>query len=337
MPSNNYTLKSTTDLGITAPHTDNKISITNADFKKLYPTGITITLNLPIVKTSDDFIFGINLDGYIPQFNVIDSTSAIPAATPRKSLYRNLFPVQFRSGVYNAVSPIGRIVHDIHTMAIQSFYQSHRYVDGAVNVVMRLSSNTSMSGNLQLARVRTATRQFFTPDQEYRGLQFSNYVGNISDMSQESFALLDLSLNRTAEIACDRSPTTGMTDIAYKIDRIARSATGSIIQQRPFEQQFTEDWLLVGLASDLPASQSNVLNIALYLDYTNVTFEMPLLFSPSAPINNSSVPGKVLDVTASFYNATSAKEYVFLPLPPPLFIAIAPHDDETCEYSELSA
>jgi len=308
-PENRYSSSSTTNLGIAARHMDDKTVIQNSDFEKLYPTGINVELNLPIVKTTDQYIFGVNLDGFIPQFNLAETVSGTPA---RKNVYRNLFPVQFFDGTWNSTTPIGRITQDIQTMAVQTLFQSHAFVDGAINVVARLTANTAMSGNLQTARLRTATRNYRRSVDANTGLSFSNFLGNITDVSQESFALVDLSLNRTASYQCDRTAAVSATHFAFKLDSIALNS--SKIGGQPFIQQFTEDWLLFGLVNTLPATQSNVLTISFFFDYSNVTFEVPLLVSPSFPYNNTGDPGRILDITRSFYNGTTSQPYVWLPL-----------------------
>lgn len=313
LPTNRFTTSTTSDLGINSVNVIPKTPIVNSDFKRIFPTGISLKLNLPIVKTTDDFIFGVNLDGFVPQFNLTENYLG-SLFKARKNIYRNLFPVQFLKGVYNDTTPIGQITQEICTSAIQSMYQSHRYVDGAVNLVVRLSANTSMTGNLLTGRLRVGTRKYVAQDLPYNGLEFGNYRGNLADICQESFAIVDLSLNRTANYTCDRSITTSTTDFAYKLEAIAQGQS-TTVQSFAFQSQFTEDWLMFGVLANIPASQSNVLTLSFFFDYTNVTFEMPLLFSPSFPYNNSGVPGRILDVTASFINKNVASQYVFLPLP----------------------
>jgi hypothetical protein len=313
-PHNKYSLTSTTDLGIASRHAVPKIEIQNSEFKNLFPTNINVKLNLPIVKTTDQFILGINLDGFIPQFNIAEDypdSAAIPA---KRNVYNNLFPVQFIKDYYHPSNPAGQITQSFNSLAIQSMYQSYRFVDGAVNVVARISANTSMTGNLITGRLRTGVRRYYASNEINRGLDISNFLGNVSDIAHESFSLIDLSLNRTFATTCDRLTTTPATDIAMKIDQIAKITT--FPDRDIIQQQFTEDWLLFGIVADIPASQSNVMYITFYLDYSNVTFEAPMLYTPSMPEPDAPVVSRVLDITASFYNRSAAERlpYVYVPI-----------------------
>lgn len=122
-------------------------SVSEEDFRKYVPTGITLTINTPFVKTSRDALFGINIDGFIPQYNMQSYLQTL----------KNHFPVQ----VFPHALPFCSVTQEMCGMPAMVNYLSHRFVSGNVGIGLRITSNTSQPGNMLVSQATGCVREFY--------------------------------------------------------------------------------------------------------------------------------------------------------------------------------
>lgn len=270
--------------------------ISEADFKRYVYTGITVVVDTPIIKNSRNAIFGINTDGYIPQYNIGDSGAS--------NVMRNLFPVQ-------PTQPGSSFVHvyqEQMMIPIQSLYASNRYISGSVGVGLRFSSNTGQSGNFMVAQATGVIRRYVPSTEVYLGLQANNTSLNVSDYSFGNFALLDLSLNRQVSLKTTKRDIVKKMDLQKKVSQIWRDEIGhgtlnQFYRYNVFATQFQEDWLLFAPVWNIPNQNANQITMTVFFDYSNVNFEVPVF--PVIPMGSNQFAQSFLNWTVTFLGLTA--------------------------------
>lgn len=259
--------------------------LSEADFRKFVPTGISVKIDTPIEKVASSALFGVNIDGFIPPFNL----------SPRffGKAMKNLFPVKAVTGINSveirwAMSGIPEIAN----------YLSNRVISGNVGIGMRNTSNTTQPGNLFFAQASGMARKFYPSVTADLGLDFSNGSTSVLDYSYDSFNLVDLSLNRNFSLTPIRRDPLIKTDLAQKIAFI-NNLDNSLNQLELFQNQFLEDWILVDILNTLPNSSVNEIYIDIFFDYSRVQFYTPLL--PFIPLGPTSFAGAIMDVTKTVF------------------------------------
>lgn len=278
----------------------------DTSFKRFTPTGIKIKINLPLVRNSKDPLFGINIDGFIPQYNFKNSWNLI---------HSNLFPVQYIDGATTV-----EISQDQFCLPIQSYYASHRMIEGNVGVGLRITSNTTQPGNMIITQASGLLRDYYCSNETYSGLRFSNSTLYPLDYAVGNFMLADLSLNRNISIRSVRKDPNKTLDLAKKIDEISKLVINDTTTNALTEilaTQFQEDWLLFAPLSDLPDNTANQLTIEVFFDYSQIQFFVPLF--PIIALGANTVQRQILRWTTSFKNkliATITKDNAtYLPAP----------------------
>lgn len=278
--------------------------LTAQDFKRFVPTGISVQIPLPIAKTGGNALFGVNIDGFIPPFNL--------APNAFLQLWKNLYPVRL-------VNPnSGIIVTQVSTTIPEiTNYLSNRVIAGNVGLGVRITSNTSQSGNLLVAQASGVIRQWYSKQQPDRGLYFLNGSVSAQDYSYDAFDLVDLSLNRNFSVTPIRRDPLIKTDLAqkllttnlYELDPVTPQSFANIDVR---QSQFLEDWLLFDILTSLPDSTTNELHMSFFFDYSTVQFYTPLLpMIPTAPISNAQ---RIVNVTATVAQTTgNQSNIVFVP------------------------
>lgn len=261
--------------------------LSEADFRKFVPTGISVKIETPIEKVASSALFGINIDGFIPPFNLSGSFFG--------KAMKNLFPVKPVTGINNVdirwqMSGIPEIAN----------YLSNRVISGNVGIGMRNTSNTSQPGNLFVAQASGMARKFYPSVTVDLGLDFVNGSTSTLDYSYDSFDLVDLSLNRNFSITPIRRDPLIKTDLARKIAFIHAFNTNpttpaALNELEVFQNHFLEDWLLIDILNTLPNSSVNELYIDIFFDYSRVQFYTPLL--PFIPLGPVTLAGTIMDVT----------------------------------------
>lgn len=269
--------------------------LSEADFKRYVYTGINIVIDTPIVKNSRNAIFGINTDGFIPQYNMGNSGAG--------NVMRNLFPVQPTPQASSFV----KIYQEQIMMPIQALYASNKVISGSVGVGLRFSSNTGQSGNFMVSQASGVNRTYYVSTDLYPGLKADNTPLNTSDYSFGNFALLDLSLNRQVSLRTTRRDATKKTDLQKKIsyiyfDRTNRVSLSQFYKYNVFATQFQEDWLLFTPLWNIPDQNANQLVITVFFDYSTVNFEVPLF--PVIPMGNNLYAAAFLNWSSTFIGKT---------------------------------
>lgn len=287
------------------------MSISEQDLRKFVPTGITVKIPTPFFKISTTALFGINVDGFIPPYN-INSPSDNPSP-----IWMNLFPVQ--------PTPEGKrlnvdVRQEMSQMPAIANYLSHRAISGNVGIGIRVSSNTAMTGNFYVSQATGVMRDYYinvsgtTNASTYDGLRFLNASHSGIDYAQDSCAIFDVSLNRNLSITPIRRDVTQKTDLAQKFlfitnQNLLESETQAEIYNIG-ASQFVEDWLLFTPVSDFSGVSANVLSFTVFFDYSRVNFYTPMLpMIPFPPVSDDTTRREVLLFTRTFNN-----KYPDLPL-----------------------
>lgn len=273
--------------------------ISEEDFKRYVYTGISIVIDTPIVKNSRNAIFGINTDGFIPQYNMGNTVANGPA-----NVMRNLFPVQPTPQSVTFV----HIYQEQMMMPIQALYASNRFISGSVGVGLRFSSNTGQSGNFMVAQATGVVRKYAPFADTYAGIEANNTALNVSDYSFGNFALLDLSLNRQVSLRATKRDVAKRMDIQKKVSTIyynhyPNTTLTGFYDYNAFATQFQEDWLLFAPLWNVPNQNANQLTITVFFDYSNVNFEVPVF--PIIPMGSNQYAQAFLNWSLSFVGTTA--------------------------------
>lgn len=273
--------------------------ISDDDFKRYIYTGFSVKIDVPLVKNSRNALFAINIDGYKPTYS-----DATPAYT---SFLKNFTPVQALRGNTSVV----HIFEEMASNPIDFFYNSFRYISGNVGIGLRITSNTGQSGNLLIAQASGVERKYYRPSEIYLGLEALNTEFSPVDFQPKSFVLGDLSLNRNISISPIRRDPVRTMDLAQKQVAVMTLPPVPVVQTRAqieayrqISNQFLEDWILIGILSDLPGV-SNSITISIFFDYSNVSFNVPLLpIIPMVPNEYTRQIKRVSDTLNTVLNPT---------------------------------
>ena len=243
------------------------------------PTGIVITMDLPVVYNNpNQAILAFNLDGFIPQKSMfVDNDVYL-------RVIKNMFPVQLLGSEAGppTTTNIFKIQYTECTLPVMTKYLSHRLISGQVGIALRVSSNTSQSGNIKLTHAARLERvyDFNAPTSPYFGLRSNS--GNLSsrDFQTKSFTVADLSLQRHWNLIGSRTSPFPHLDLPFKMYNIGvppsiRKLLPADVPQ--FQQHFQEDWLLLSVDTTIPSPETNQLTFEVFYDYSKVSFEKPML------------------------------------------------------------
>lgn len=287
------------------------LSIVHDDFKNYVYTGITVTIDTPLAYDSRRALFGINLDGFIPTWSVDNDLYF-------RNMYKNLFPVQ--SMVRAPNDGVVKIFQEQIMLPIQHKYFSNRFISGSVGVGIRVTSNTSQSGNLIISHATGVKREYYSNNGVYDGLEFANSSHNTTDYSTSNFVVADISLNRNVSILATRNDPVVAMDFPKKIDYLVNNyrstiSVNSANSDNVFASQFLEDWLLVGLISSLPNQNANKITLSIFFDFSRIFFKVPIFpIIPGPPTTAGKEILKYSD-TVKINNFTKAQA-IFLPETP---------------------
>lgn len=240
------------------------------------PSGISVEINLPIVYTGSEFIFALNLDGFIP------NCSYYPAAVKTR-LQKNLFPIQTPPGV--AESGLIVVKWTESTIPAITSYLSNRMLTGSIGTGIRLTSNTTQPGQIVVSHFAGVQRKYDwkATTALYSGLEFYNTSIRTSTTTPKTFTYGDVSMQRHISIMSPITKAHDEYDLAFKKSVLIQSTTPT--DEMIFSEQFAEDWLVFGIANNLPATETNQLQLDFLFDYSNVVFTMPLLLQISIGTN----------------------------------------------------
>jgi len=272
--------------------------ISELDFKRFVPTGITLKINTPLVKNNRSGLFGVNIDGFIPTYTFPSQCYG--------AIYKNMFPVQAMRTQLDNVS----ITQEQIMIPAMFNYYSYRYMSGNIGLGVRIASNTGQSGNLIVSQITGAQRRFYSNAESYQGLQFHNATHNPTDYGQGGFSLIDLSLNRTFSITPIKRDPLVKTDLALLLwklhDRTVPVSEEDLQKDAIFTSQFLQDWLVFGALEDLPNQNSNQIVLTFFFDFSQVNFYTPLL--PVIPSPPAAYARQILKFSDSFNNNVNANK-----------------------------
>lgn len=261
--------------------------------ENMIPSGITLKLNTPIGYQGSKPLFSVNLNG------LILINAMIPLTTGSlSSLYFNTFPVWFEPGFYT--SSVGSISYSPVSHPVHSAMLSHRIMRGNVSIGMRITSNTTQSGNIVATRRTAMLRNWKHGAETYNGNEYLNVRPHLEDFTAETFSFTDVSLIRTLLIKSASTNPLPM-DLHHFAFLLARNTPTSGVESlkgEGFRQQYLEDIISFGVLTDLPTADVNSLSFYFLFDYSTVTFEFPLLLTLSLPTSDL----MVVDVTGTYYS-----------------------------------
>lgn len=291
--------------------------ISDDDLRRFFPTGITAKIPTPFVKISTSALFGINVDGFVPQYSM-----SSPAGSPGL-LFANLFPIQVteegkRLGV-QIVQEMGQYIAMIN-------YLSHRFIGGNVGIGIRASSNTAITGNFYVSQASGMLRDYYGAAEKYKGLRFLNGSDSGIDYAQSSFINFDMSLNRNLSVTPISRCVTQRTDLAMKLyvacDQTVKENVASQKWYNNRISQFAEDWLMFTPVSDFSGIAANQISFTFFFDYSRCTFSAPMLaMVPYPPYSTSASRKEVFSFSATFNDKEAnvpIADFKFLPFTPAL-------------------
>lgn len=249
---------------------------------KYVPTGISVKLNLPLVSTADFFLFGINLDGFIPFHSAVQTYNELA----HQRWMQNFFPVQSTSAVMTTDPAMIEIYYRHGAQPSLIPYWGSRCISGNVGIGIRMSSNTTQTGNLFFAHKAALIRKYQRAalNKKYDGLIFSNDNKSLSTTYSKSFSIVDVSLQRHISIKTNSTKVIPFVDLPKKLLTVAED--DGVSNSLDIDQEvFREDWIMVGISSDLSSTETNQLNLEILFDYSDVTFSMPMLYALNEPLN----------------------------------------------------
>lgn len=270
--------------------------ITEQSFRKYIPTGIKVRVNVPIARNTNRAIFAINVDGFIPQYNL--GSGMVTQA------YRNFFPVQS----FDYSRSFVEIYQEQINLPIQSHYVMNRFFSGHVNVGIRATSNTSQTGTFMITQASTCLRNYYAANEIYTGLRFLNTSIEGGDYAVDSFILGDLSINRNWGITTVGKNILPKVDLAQKLDYMfnyqGTASQQNTLRNKPYIEQFAEDWLFFTPITNIPNQNGGQIDFEIYFDYSNVEFYMPML--PLLALPNLNTSDQILDYGRTFNNKNSS-------------------------------
>jgi hypothetical protein len=296
-------------------------TISDADLRNFISTGITVKIPTPFTKISTSALFGVNVDGFIPPYNIRSTKSGSP--TP---IFMNLFPVQpTEDGLRLNIA----IVQEMSQLPPIINFLSHRFISGNIKIAVRVSSNTALTGNFIVTQGSGMVRDFYTNSEgetnavAYEGLRFLNASDSGIDYAPGSFTNLDVSLNRNLSITPIRRDVTQKTDLPRKFNFVCTSNLkenkAQVTDYNIQASQFVEDWLLFTPVSDFAGIAANQLSFTFYFDYSACNFYTPMLaMMPFPPQTDSTDPTnrrEIFEFTRTFkgkFSDLAISQYKFL-------------------------
>nr|QGA87335.1 hypothetical protein [Hammarskog picorna-like virus] len=266
-------------------------------FQRCIDSGYTVTVNTPVARDSKNALFGVNLSGFIPDYSPEDPYWTLSI--------KNMSAVQVfpSSRAFVKVEQDMQITPQMHAML------SNRYCSGTVNVILRVSSNTGQTGNLIITQQSGLVPRLYPITENYQGARFENDGHYTSDPMICNFVISDTSMIRQIGIRTVFRQPVELVDIQKKIFEFTSSAPSVAASS-----QFPEDWLMVGLVSNLPDASASQLFFRIFFDYSEVNFICPMY--PMMPAIPHSPAQQILQISRTLVDSAGPKKDTayFLPL-----------------------
>jgi len=270
------------------------MDLTDADLNKFTYTGISIKIKLPLIKNTDQAIFGINTDGFIPGITHTQRFSQI---------MMNLFPVQ----VFEHAKTFVDIFYEPIALPILHKYYSYRFCKGKPRIGLRMSSNVSQTGNFQVVQASGIQRKFVSTDERYNGLRFKGTLPTSSTFAPAGITIWDVSINRhlgVTPVSRENFPALDLMKKMYDVSTLPTLNAVTQVRRNLLESQFLEEWLLFTPQNSFPSTNGNEIDISVYMDWSEVEFTCPGV--PIQPIASVYPECRILNVTSSFVGKRAA-------------------------------
>lgn len=191
---------------------------------------------------------------------------------PARKVGLTFSPVQFVEGTYNPASNF-EIINYNHPILPQNPLLSHQYVSGGLNVSVRLTSNTGISGNIVYAVANNVMRNYTWKDSEkYPGYSCKTDI-RMQSHTVKSFAINDVSLIRHSINPVPKVAHQKFMDVPWAFIRTWDDADGL----NNYANFYTEDLLLIYALSDISGANTGPVVLDFIFDFSEVVYETPTL------------------------------------------------------------
>jgi hypothetical protein len=278
------------------------MDLTDADLTKFTYTGISVKVKLPFIKNTDQAIFAINTDGFIP---------GITHATRFVEIMSNLFPVQ----VFEHAKDFVEIFYEPIALPILHKYYSYRFCKGKPRIGLRLSSNVSQTGNFQVVQASGVQRTYISRDERYTGLRFTGTLPTSSTFSPAGITIWDVSINRhlgITPVSRENFPALDLMMKQWKVCTLPANNLVNQIERNLITSQFLEEWLLFTPQNSFPNTNGGDIDISVYMDWSEVEFTCP--GAPIQPVASIYPECRILNVTKSILGKRAADFALGTPL-----------------------
>lgn len=277
------------------------------NFKAFQHTGYKIVIDVPEAKNDRQPLAAISMSGFIPFSNATDTNDAWNLMQVNESLVQNF---------HNSLSTV-KILQEQCEPTAKFLYSSHRYSVGSPNYLFRMSTNTSISGNLFFTQASGVIKRPLIKSDKYKGLLVSNMPMNNTDWDKDSLVLADVSLIRTVKIV----PLQRIHQRAYDWQLIQNETifpdTSQTLNFRKTKASYMmRDFLVLGTLSGFhSAAEAGQITIDVFADWSKVMFIEPLL--PLIPTPPNDKGKQILEFTETFrdqvIDATKKGVSIWLP------------------------
>lgn len=247
----------------------------------LQPSGWKIIIPTPMIIESSDPLFAVRLNpfilsSYVQELHHIDLGN-------KPAFLQSMFtsPIQL---LYGRINPDIKILYQYTPTPHLHRMLSHQRMSGTVDLALRVTANTTMSGSVSVTQLSNCDRLLTqvenvegegTPERPFRytGLSIPNQAPFSQPNTVSNYALNDLSLVRHFEISTSFDLNSKWYD-HFWLTKIMNEDPVDANRMAPF---FRESVLLVSPQTDLLSSETGQITFDLLWDFSKVTYEMPLL------------------------------------------------------------
>lgn len=225
-------------------------------------------------------------------------------ANPDYVSLMQLFPVQFPFGAYRSDSNF-KIRTSNDECLLTSLIASHQYASGHMNVSVRISSNTGVSGQFIYAVANDLPRDwddnFGTKDGKikYKGWRTLMTLKKQAHLTK-SFAVSDVSLVRHLVASVPQASSNKFLDVSNLLNSCVSMGNGNPLSFNAMTHFYKEDVLLIYGFSDLSLSVNTPLVFDFIFDFSQVSFHTPI--QPRTMINPPNYFYKDIDINKFYYD-----------------------------------
>nr|WPR17947.1 MAG: hypothetical protein [Owegonang virus 1] len=236
----------------------------------LMPSGWKCILPVPMLLDRPKPLFIVRLSPYV--FTSFGPNLALDDVG--SSFVRRMFatPIQILGGPLGVANKDIKILYDHTPLPHFAHMLSHLKMSGQVDLVLRISSNTNITGSLSVSELHDVDRsikpsEYILAD-KYQGYLMRNQIPNAIPAAVTNFALNDLSLTRHLEV----STSFSMGEKFYNHWWLQMNSNSAIENNQINDCFFRENILMVSAVTDITGDASQ-LTFNLYWDFSKVVYE----------------------------------------------------------------